>query len=254
MYRPNTLKKRLGAGNKAFGCWLFTGSPAVAEIVGLMGFDFVLIDLEHGAGDLRETVGLLQALGNSASTTLVRVAWNDPVLLKRALDTGVEGVMIPMIESADEARAAVAACRYPPAGTRGRASSVRAADYGLVWKEYSATANENLLIICQIESAKGVANIAEIGATDGVDVLFIGPNDLAGSLGQADPADIADTLAEAEAAIKKTGKIMGTVPHAGLSVEDLFAKGYDMVAGTSDTGLLRDGARRLVAAHRKTHG
>ena len=254
MYRENTLKKRLGAGKKALGCWLFAGSPAVAEIVGLMGFDFVIIDNEHGAGDPRETIGLLQAMGTSASTRLVRVPWNDPVLLKRTLDTGVEGVMIPMIENAEEARAAVAACRYPPAGIRGRASSVRAADYGLAGKDYAATANDNLLIVCQIESANSVANIAEIGATDGVDVLFIGPSDLAGSLGKHDPADIADTIAEAEAAIKKTGKIMGTVPHGGLTVEDLFARGYDMVIGTSDTGLVRDGARRLVAAHREAHG
>ncbi|MEJ0067577.1 MAG: aldolase/citrate lyase family protein [Pseudomonadota bacterium] len=118
MYRPNALKQRLAAGKKALGCWLGMASPIAAEMLALAGYDFLLIDNEHGPASLTESVALLQAMSATPVTSVMRVPWNDPVYLKRALDIGVEGVMIPAIDTAEQAVAAVRACRYPPAGIR----------------------------------------------------------------------------------------------------------------------------------------
>ncbi len=254
MFRENALKKRLAAGQRALGCWLFTGDVAAAEILGSAGYDFILIDHEHGPGDPLSAVGQLRALSASPSTVLMRVPWNDPVHIKRALDIGVEGLMIPMVETADQARAAVAACRYPPDGIRGCASSVvRASNYGLANDEYLRRANDEVLIMCQIESVRAVDNIAEIAAVDGVDALFIGHNDLAASIGRpgrtGEPEPRA-LIERAEAAIKAAGQKMAAVPYAGMTWAELFARGYDLVPGDSDVTLLRDGARASMAVHR----
>ena len=255
MFRENALKRRLAAGKKALGCWLFSGDPTAAEIIGHAGYDFVLIDHEHGPGDPLSAVTLLRALSASPSTVLMRVAWNDPVRIKRALDIGVEGIMVPMVETADQARAAVAACRYPPAGLRGCASSVvRASDYGIADDAYLARANDEIVVMCQIESGLAVDNVAEIAAVDGVDVLFIGPNDLAASVGHPGDTMHADSRAlitRAEDAIQAAGAKMAAVPYGGMNGAELFARGYDLIPTNSDITLLRDGALAAVAAHRE---
>lgn len=258
MFRENALKRRLAAGRKALGCWLFTGDTIAAEIIGLAGYDFIIIDHEHGPGDFRGAVGLLQALSAAPATSVMRVPWNDPVYIKRALDTGVEGVMVPMVESAADARAAVAATRYPPDGMRGCASTlIRSSNYGLVNEDYLERANAEVIVVCQIESERAVDNIAEIAAVDGVDVVFIGPNDLSASLGR--PGRTREErpralIARAEAAIKATGKPMAAVSYAGMTWAEMFDRGYDMIAGASDVALLRNGASADVAAHRARHG
>jgi len=258
MYRDNSLKQRLRDGRKALGAWLFTDSPVAAEILGQAGYDFVLIDHEHGFGGLTDAVRQLQALQAFPATVLMRVPWNDQVYIKRALDIGVEGLMVPMIETAADARAAVAACRYPPEGVRGAATSViRASEYGRAAADYLETANERLFIMCQIESARAVANIPEIAATDGVDALFVGPNDLAASLGHRgaiDHPEVAALLAQALDAARASRTPLGIVPHAGLGWPELFARGYDIVAGGSDISLLRSAAAEQVAAHRRENG
>lgn len=256
MFRENTLKRKLAARQKVLGCWISTCSPIVAEIIGLAGYDFVIIDHEHGPGGLESAIGILQALSSTPTTALMRVPWNDPVYLKRALDIGVEGVMIPMVESGEQARAAVAACLYPPAGIRGCASRlIRGSEFGIRNEDYLARINQELVIMCQIESAAAVDSVADMAPIDGIDVLFIGPNDLAGSIGK--PGQTADPEARAlieraEQAVKDSGKAMATVPYAGMSWQDLFDRGYDMVAGASDVTLLRTGALADVAAHRST--
>jgi 4-hydroxy-2-oxoheptanedioate aldolase len=126
VYRPNALKRKLAAGKKVLGCWTAIGSPVVTEILGLAGFDYLLLDQEHGLGDPTSLVGQLQAINTTPATSVVRVPWNGHVYLKRVLDAGVEGVMIPSIETAEEARAAVAACLYPPRGRRGRRAAAPA--------------------------------------------------------------------------------------------------------------------------------
>ena len=185
MFRVNTLKQRLRAGKRALGCWTVLGSPPVIELLALCGFDYLLLDQEHGFGEPSALLQSLQAMAATpACTSIVRVPSNDPNYLKRVLDAGVESVMVPNIQTAEDAREVVAACRYPPAGRRGSAlGSARASDYGIRAADYRDAAADELLIICQIESVRAVENIDAIAAVDGVDVLFIGPYDLSGTLG-----------------------------------------------------------------------
>ena len=256
MYRDNRLKKRLEEGKKVLGSWSTLGNPFVAEILGQTGFDFIIFDQEHGFGDPAALALQLQAISAYPTTSIVRVPWNDPVYLKRVLDAGVEGVMIPSIETAEEARAAVAACRYPPAGRRGSAvGSIRASNYGAD-ASYSKGAAERLLIVCQIESAVAVGNIDAIAAVEGIDVLFIGPFDLSGSIGQlgniAHP-EVARLIQTAEKGIKASGKKIGTVPHPGLSWRDMLERGYDMITAGSEVRFLRDAGEAAVKAMRAAY-
>ena len=249
MFRPNTLKARLEAGDNIFGAWIGSGSPANAEILGHVGFDFVVVDQEHGAGELADAVAALRAVESSDTPCIVRAPWNDPIWIKRVLDAGADSLMIPQIETAAAAKAAVSACRYPPQGMRGYAAGVvRASTFGLE-PGYVEKANQNLLIVLQIESAAAVEHAAEICAVDGVDVVFIGVNDLAGSIGrleQLDHPDVRSLVRRTEDIILASGKPMGTVPSAGASWQELFERGYRMVVGPHDVILLREAARAAL--------
>jgi 4-hydroxy-2-oxoheptanedioate aldolase len=254
MYRPNRLKQRLAAGEKVLGCWLEMADPVATEMLSLVGYDFLLIDNEHGPGTLYQALLQLQAMAASPTTSVMRVPWNDPVYLKRALDIGVESVMVPAIDTEEHAVAAVRACRYPPRGSRGSAYQVvRGANYGIGAADYPRSAAENLLIVGQIESKIAVDNIEAIAAVEGIDVLFIGPNDLGGTIGRFGDLghpDLAALIAKAEHAIKAAGKKLGGIPFGGLSAGDLYARGYDMVLAATDVGLLRDAALADLQRHR----
>lgn len=178
------LTQRFDGSNDIVGAWLSIGHPTVAEVTAAQGFDFVLVDTEHTSLGL-ETVenmarGVDAADGDTA--TLVRVPSNDPVRIKRVLDIGVAGIMVPMIETAAEAREVVKATRYPPRGIRGVASG-RAAEYGADFEEYVQSADETILTIVQIESQTGLDNAKEIAAVEGIDGVFVGPADLSANLG-----------------------------------------------------------------------
>ena len=257
MYRPNVLKARLAAGESVYGAWVGSGSAAAAEVLGHVGFDFLVIDQEHGAGELSDAVNGLRAAEASTTPCIVRAPWNDPIWLKRVLDAGAQSVMIPQIETAAAARAAVAACRYPPQGMRGYAAGViRASTFGLD-PGYVAKANDNLLLVLQIESAAAIEHAAEICAVEGVDVVFIGVNDLAGSIGrleQLDHPDVRRLVTRLEDIILASGKPMGTVPNAGASWQELFQRGYRMVVGPHDVILLRDAARGALDEYRRFRG
>lgn len=254
MFRRNALKDRLKNGGTALGCWLTTGNPVISEVVALSGYDAIMLDHEHGPGTFPDAIACLQAISGTPTTGLMRVPSNDPVYLKRALDIGVEGVMIPSVSTAGEAEEAVAACRYPPRGRRGVAYTIaRAADYGNAVARYEAEAEEELLIIVQIETAEGLANIESIAAVDGIDMLFIGPNDLSGSLGRLrefDHPEIRDAILEAEKRIKATGKWLGSLPSLGRDPAAMAAAGADFVVASADLGLLRGGAAAEVDAFR----
>jgi 4-hydroxy-2-oxoheptanedioate aldolase len=262
MFRPNPFKAALAAGIPQLGIWLVANNNVTAEIAGRVGYDFAIIDHEHGPGDLMGAIGQLQALRASSPAggpaSFIRVAWNDPVLIKRALDTGVEGVMIPMVETAEQARAAVSACLYPPAGTRGCAlGAMRATGFGADTPAYWEGINREVCVMLQIETEQAVDNIPEIAAVDGVDILFIGPNDLLVSAGYDPlaPEPAAKALIErAEAAILKAGKPMGAVPHSGLDLDVLFDRGYAMIGASSELSLLRRAALAQVEAHRPRKG
>src|SRR5438105_2193529 len=184
MFRPNALKARLADGRRALGCWTVLGAPPVIELLALCGFDYLLLDQEHGFGEPSALLNSLQAMAATPScTSIVRVPSNDPNYLKRVLDAGVEGVMVPNVETTEDARAVVAACRYPPAGRRGSAlGSARASDYGISASKYKQAAADELLIVCQIESPKAVDNVEAIAAVAGVDGLCIGPHDPSASV------------------------------------------------------------------------
>lgn len=254
MFRLNHLKARLAAGESLYGAWIGSGTATTAEIMAHVGFDFLCIDQEHGAGELDEAVAMLRAAEVSGTPCIVRAPWNDPIWLKRALDAGAQSLMIPQIETAELARAAVAACRYPPQGSRGYAAGVvRASTFGFE-PGYVAKANENLLLVLQIESAAAVEQAAEICAVEGVDVVFIGVNDLAGSIGrleQLDHPDVRSLVRRAEEIILASGKPMGTVPNAGAAWPELFARGYRMVVGPHDVILLRDAARAALREYQQ---
>lgn len=246
VYRKNTLKVRLASGHKGLGCWLHLESTMAAEVVALCGFDAVMIDHEHGPGSVMSAIALMQTLKGTSCTGLVRVPWNDPVYLKRILDAGAEGVMVPSVETADEAKAVVAACRYPPQGFRGAAHTiVRASSYGIESEQYLADNGRELMVICQIESAQAVANVDQLLAVEGVDMWFIGPMDLSASLGkpgQLDDPEFIALMRKAEKAVAASDKMLG-----GLAVPDdppsaLFERGYDFALGASDILMLRNAA------------
>jgi 2-keto-3-deoxy-L-rhamnonate aldolase RhmA len=245
VYRKNILKQRLKNGENVLGCWTMLGNAQVVEILSLAGFDFLVLDQEHGLGDTTSLSAQLHAMSATPTVGVVRVPWNDHVYLKRVLDVGAEAVLIPSIDTAEEARAAVAACLYPTRGRRGTASSsVRASSYGMA-SDYVGSCAENLLLACQIESAKAVENIDAILAVEGIDLVFIGPFDLSatvGRMGDLKHPEVARLIAHAEARIKAAGRPMGTVPHPGCTWKDMFARGYQFVNAGSDVAKLRDGS------------
>lgn len=254
MFRPNPLKARLAQGGKCLGVWDSLGSPTVSEIFALAGYDFLILDQEHGAAGLETLANQLRALSGTAAAGIVRVTDIDVARFKTILDLGPDGFMIPNVRSAEEARTIVRACRYPPAGIRGIAhAAARAADYGLKADEYFARVNDDLVIMCQIESRAGVAACAEIAAVDGVDVLFLGLNDLAGDCGA--PGQFTHPQVQAEVrrfedAVRASGKRLGSIPQPGLSCQALFEKGYSVAAGSVDVLILREHARQELAQHR----
>lgn len=231
-------------------------SPIAAEIVAQAGYDCVLIDLEHGPGWYLDMIPLMHAVQAEPCVPLVRVPANDPVALKKVLDIGVAGVMVPSVDNAAQAAAAVAACRYPPRGMRGMAVGIiRASDYGARAQDYLAEVEQALLIMCQIESAEAVRNAAEIAAVDGVDMIFIGPYDLSanlGHLGNPDHPEARAAIAGIEAAAKVAGVMLGGIQTPGRDAAALIEAGYNLVMADGDVGLLGNAARDSLAAIRGT--
>ena len=254
MFRRNELKRRLLKGKKAFGVFLDLGHAPVAEICAAAGYDCVLIDREHGMGDIHSAIAEMAGAQAHGATALVRVKANDPVEIKLALDIGVEGVMIPAINNASEARRAAQACVYPPRGIRGFAAPiVRASSYGLHAAEYLKRARDELLVIGQIETREGVEAADAIAATEGIDMIFVGPYDLTnsyGHLGEPDHKETLKAIARVEKAAKKHGKLLGAIPTPARSADGLYRGGYDLVISHSDVVMVRAAAEADVAAMR----
>lgn len=251
-----SMKRRISERGPQYGCWLELFSPIAAEVVAQAGYDCALIDMEHGPGSYMDAIALMQAIQGRDCAPLMRVPSNDEVTLKRALDTGIAGVMVPAVNTVAQAEAAVAACHYPPRGRRGMAAAiVRGADYGLRAAEYVETAGEDLLIMCQIESAEAVENAAAIAAVEGVDMLFVGPFDLSANLGYVGAPDhpkVRAAIAGVEAVAKAAGTSLGGIQTAERTPADLVAAGYDLIMVDADVVLLRDAARDSLAKLRGT--
>ena len=245
------LRKRALAGELLAGTFCNIGSHVTTEMAGRAGFDWLLLDLEHGAGDQSELVHQLQAAGAANTPAIVRIAWNEPWRFKRVLDPGAAGVMVPWVNTAAEAQAAATSIRYFPAGVRGAAVMNRATGYGLAIDEYLDTANDNLLTVVQIETRQAVENAAAIAAVDGVDVLFVGPFDLSiglGLRGQFDHPEFLAALAQVVAGAKGSGKAAGILLQRPDQVAATVERGFTFIALGSDGGLVANGMAQMAAA------
>jgi len=250
---PNTFKRDLLAGKKLIGCWSSLSNAITTEVLGVAGFDWILLDGEHSPNDMGTYIPQLMALKDSASAPVVRPSCNNAVELKRLLDAGFYNFLIPFVESADEARAAVAATRYPPHGMRGVSVSQRSNRYGTV-ANYFAEANAQMCVMVQIESAKGVAASANIAAQDGVACLFVGPSDLAaglGHLGNANHPDVQVAIATVFAAAKAAGKPSGILAPAEADARKYLTMGATFIGVGSDLGLLRNASQALRDKYRE---
>ncbi|MEM7444459.1 MAG: aldolase/citrate lyase family protein [Pseudomonadota bacterium] len=255
MIRPNAVRTRLAEGRPAVGCWNAIANPMIAEMLGHCGFDAIMLDHEHGAGDVSTAVASIIAIQSTPAAAMMRVPDDDPATIKRVLDIGIEGVMIPSIETPEQAERAVAACKYPPRGNRGAAlTGIRASRYGMAADDYHHWTETELMVILQIESVKAVDAIPEIASVQGVDMLFVGPQDLSGSAGLLrgydEPAFLA-AMERAETAIRDSDVWFGSVPSLGRSDAEMVASGIQFLCKTSDTRLLVGGGLEAAAAFRE---
>ena len=244
---PNRFRQDLLACKKLIGCWCSLGSHITTEVMGLAGFDWLLLDGEHAPNDILSLIPQLMALKDSGSAPVVRPQWNDTVVIKRLLDSGFQNFLIPFIESAEDARQAVAATRYPPDGVRGVSVSHRGNRYGTV-PDYLKVSNENIAILAQIESRKSVDAIDEICAVDGIDCLFIGPSDLSagfGYLGNPQHPEVQEAMQKILASAKAHGKPVGILAPVEADAKRYLEMGATAVAVGSDLGLLRMASQAL---------
>lgn len=244
------LRGRWRAGEAAVGLWSGLADPVVAELLAATGFDYVCIDLQHGSADVAQLPGLCQAMRAAGRAPLVRVPWNEPVHLMRALDSGAAGVLVPMVDSADDARRAAAACRFPPTGGR---------SWGPMWGDVRtdgalppAVQDDAVLCLVMVETQPGLDALADIVAVPGVDGVYVGPNDLALSCGYGrstyrDSVEVEQLLQ----GIADTCRAADVV--AGLHCSDTdmalhwAGRGFSMVTAATDTTLLRGAADAALA-------
>jgi 2-keto-3-deoxy-L-rhamnonate aldolase RhmA len=247
---------RAAGSHAPIGTWLSSTSPIIAEALGHAGFDWAVVDMEHSPLDLMPMVHMLQALGNTRTCGVVRVPWNDAVIVKRVLDAGATTLLFPFVQDADEAARAVAATRYPPAGQRGISGMTRASKFGAT-TNYLAGAADQMGVIVQLETTQALAQLEAIAAVDGVDALFIGPADLSasmGHLGEFTHPEVMRTIGDAVGRCKALGKPVGTVGATPEVVTQYRAMGFDYLAVSSDMGLLMGGARAALGALRMGGG
>jgi 4-hydroxy-2-oxoheptanedioate aldolase len=248
----NAFKRAIAEHRRQIGFWLTTGSPTVTEIAAGAGFDWLLVDMEHAANDLTDVVDHLRAAEGGTAEPAVRIPWNDTVVIKRVLDAGARTLMIPYVESAEEARAAVRATRYPPEGVRGFAGGSRATRYGRV-KDYARNSAEAICVIAQIETPRALAAIPQIAAVDGIDGLFIGPNDLAANMGhlaRASAPPVQEAIRSALAPIRAAGKAAGLLNYDEASARQQFEAGFSFIAVAGDSSLLARATERIAATFR----
>lgn len=251
----NNLKTALAAGEMQIGLWLGTGSAVLAEIAATAGYDWCLIDGEHAPNDLLSILAQLQAMNGAGAAPVVRVPIGQDWLLKQVLDIGFQNIMVPMIETADQAAAMVRAVRYPPDGVRGLAASmVRASNYNAI-TDYATTANDEICLMVQVESARALENIDAITAVEGVDVVFIGPSDLSadmGFTGNADAPKVMAAVKQAVARITAAGKVAGIT--GGYDSAEMRDIGIRFLGLGADVSLLAKAVRGLADKTRERLG
>ena len=245
---PNNFKRDLLAGKKLKGCWSSLSNAITTEVLGVAGFDWILLDGEHSPNDMSTFIPQLMALKDSASAPVVRPASNNPVEIKRLLDAGFYNFLVPFVESADEASRAVAATRYPPQGIRGVSVSQRSNRYGTL-PDYFKTINQHICVMVQIESRAGTAAARAIAAVDGVDCIFVGPSDLAaglGHLGNAGHPEVQAAMVSIFADAKACGKPIGILAPVEADARRYMEMGATFVGVGSDLGVFRAATQALL--------
>jgi 4-hydroxy-2-oxoheptanedioate aldolase len=242
----NPFKKALADGKTQIGCWLGLSDGYAAEIMGKAGFDWLLIDGEHSPNDLRSIRDQLIALDHSESHAVVRVPIGETWMIKQVLDLGAQTILVPMVDSADQARQLARACTYPPHGDRGVGYALaRASEFGRV-SDYGRTADEQVCLLVQVESRAGLAALDDILAVDGVDGVFIGPADLAADMGHMSDAmhpDVQAAIMDALSRISASGKAAGILSTVDDMTNAALAAGARFVAVGIDIALMLNGAR-----------
>ncbi|MFM0133363.1 4-hydroxy-2-oxoheptanedioate aldolase [Paraburkholderia sediminicola] len=251
----NTFKRALTEGKPQFGLWAALADAYVTELLATAGFDWLLIDNEHAPNDVRSTLAQLQAVAAYASHPVVRPVRSDSALIKQLLDIGAQTLLLPMIDTPDQAAEAVAATRYPPHGIRGVGSALARASRWNRIPDYLTTAAQELCVLVQVETVQGMENLPAIAKVEGVDGVFFGPADLSASmglLGKPGDASVREAICNGIRKVREAGKAAGVLaPDAGIAAEYLAA-GATFVAVGTDTGLLSKAAADLAAAYKKT--
>lgn len=250
----NHFKRALAEGRAQIGLWCSLPDPYIAEIVAGAGYDWLLFDTEHAPTDVPRMLQQLQGAasavpaGERASSAVVRPAWNDPVLIKRYLDIGAQTLLLPFVQNADEARAAVRAMRYAPEGIRGMGGSMRASNYGRT-QGYAQHAHEELCLLVQVETREALDRLEEIASVDGVDGVFIGPADLSASMGHPGNAghpEVRAAIDGAIARIRACGKAPGILLVDEVRARECLDLGALFVAVAMDLQILARGAEAIA--------
>ncbi|WP_370400009.1 HpcH/HpaI aldolase family protein [Sulfitobacter sp. JB4-11] len=246
----NPFKAALAKGETVFGCWLGLAETLSAELMGMAGFDWVVIDGEHGPNDLRSILAQLQVLEASDSHPIVRVPIGETYLIKQVLDAGAQTVLVPMVESADQAQQLVRDVTYPPTGERGVAYALtRAARFSQI-KDYGKTADAQICLLVQVENRTGIAALDDILSVEGVHGVFIGPADLAadmGHMGDALHPDVQSVIMDALTRIRAAGKAPGILSTHDPMTKDAIAAGAQFVAVGADVLILSQAATALAS-------
>ncbi|WP_170335903.1 HpcH/HpaI aldolase family protein [Ruegeria arenilitoris] len=245
----NTFKQALINGERQIGCWMSFAESVTAEIMGTAGFDWLVIDGEHAPNDIRSIRDQLLALSNSPSHPVVRVPVGETWMIKMVLDAGAQTVLVPIVESAEQARELVRACRYPPEGVRGvGATASRATMYGTA-SDYIQTADQEICLLVQVENRAGMAALDEILQVDGIDGVFIGPADLStdmGYQGNSSAPEVREVISDALARIRAAGKAPGILGTKEEATQTYLDMGAQFLAVGIDVMLLAQSARALA--------
>ncbi|MFC2016351.1 HpcH/HpaI aldolase/citrate lyase family protein [Chloroflexota bacterium] len=250
--RKNQAKEKLINGGTIYGVFCNFYSPMIVELIGHIGFDFVLVDAEHGPAEVESCEHMVRAAESAGIPIFIRVAMNIRQNILRYLDIGAQGVQLPMVNTRTEAEAVVQAVKYPPQGRRGLAA-MRAADYGLKMslKDYARMANQEILVVVQIETVEAMNNLDELLTVEGIDVFFIGPTDLStsmGYVGQANHPEVQATIERLVREIHAAGKVAGTVAYDNEALTKAKERGFQYVVHNVIPMMAKSGREYLVLA------
>ncbi|ORC32715.1 2,4-dihydroxyhept-2-ene-1,7-dioic acid aldolase [Marispirochaeta aestuarii] len=251
----NIVKAMLKQGKKVSGAWCQSGSPITTEILAEAGYDALMIDLEHGPGDIMATIHQIQAMKGEVAIPFCRAPWNDFVQIKRILDAGVYGLLVPYVNSKEETLAAVSAVSYPSDGIRGVAGSPRAAHYGNNSMDYLKSSNEEVFLMTAVETPEAVSHLDEILSVGRLDGIFIGPMDLAtnmGYFGNPKADEVQKSIRVIEEKVISSGKSLATVAGTWEDAKEKYERGYSMVFFFSDTTTLSSVARERLRMFRES--